>query len=266
MFEITLKFLESVQRNNTTERVHTYRDLYQQEKKRFYDFVWKLLEEMKNINPLLEDLQTKDCIYRFNKDIRFSKDKRPYKENFWAIFSPWGKSAWTPCFYFHLQPGNKSFVTAWVYYPSQQNENKVRAYLLMHYGEREAFLNDKNINKYFDLDEAEHQYKTPARLSWLISNNPEIRKNLSPLLTEYWVINGYSSLKSRPDSKKIENILKQIAYYKDWTFTHHFTDEELKSPKLYNKIINAYKIILPVINFFEEAYKEPEYIWFKKST
>jgi hypothetical protein len=35
----------------------------------------------------------------------------------------------------------------------------------MHCDEREAFLNDKNINKYFDLDEAEHQYKTPARLS-----------------------------------------------------------------------------------------------------
>jgi uncharacterized protein (TIGR02453 family) len=82
MFEVTLKFLEAVQKNNSTEWLHTYRDLYQQEKKRFANFVEKLLEEAKKINPLLEDLQLKDCIYRFNKDLRFSKDKKPYKENF----------------------------------------------------------------------------------------------------------------------------------------------------------------------------------------
>jgi hypothetical protein len=39
MFEITLKFLAAVAKNNSTEWVHTYWDLYQQEKKRFSDFV-----------------------------------------------------------------------------------------------------------------------------------------------------------------------------------------------------------------------------------
>jgi hypothetical protein len=51
-----------------------------------------------------------------------------------------------------------------VYRPSQQDENRVRAYLLMHFDERDAFLSDKKINKYFYFDEAYHQYKTPARL------------------------------------------------------------------------------------------------------
>nr|MBR6099711.1 DUF2461 family protein [bacterium] len=82
MFEITLKFLEAVAKNNSTEWLHTYRDLYQQEKKRFSDFVGSLLIEFQKLNPDLEGQTPKDCIYRFNKDIRFSKDKKPYKENF----------------------------------------------------------------------------------------------------------------------------------------------------------------------------------------
>ena len=262
MFEITLKFLEAVSKNNSTEWLHTYRDLYQQEKKRFSDFVESLLTEFQKLNPDLEGQKPKDCIYRFNKDIRFSQDKKPYKENFWANFSSWGKKARAPCFYFHLQPKNKSFVTAWVYWPSQQNENRVRAYLLMHFDERESFLNDKKINKYFKLDEADHQYKTTVRLKSLIENNLEIRKNISPALAEYWITKDSSSLDIKPDPKKMESILKQLAYYKDWTFTHQLTDEDLKSDKLYDEILNAYKLMLPVINFFEKAYAGPEYVWY----
>ena len=264
MFEITLKFLDAVSRNNSTEWVHTYRDLYQQEKKRFNDFVESLLIEFQKINPDLDGQKPKDCIYRFNKDIRFSQDKKPYKENFWANFSSWGKKARAPCFYFHLQPGNKSFVTAWVYWPSQQNENRVRAYLLMHYDEREEFLSNKKINKYFKLDEADHQYKTTARLKALIENNQEIKNNLSPVLAEYWISENFWTTGFKMDSKKVEDMLKYLAYYKDWTFTHRLTDEDVKSSKLYEEILNAYKLILPVITFFEKAYAGPEYIGYLK--
>jgi hypothetical protein len=55
----------------------------------------------------------------------------------------------------------------------------------MHFEERDAFLNDKKINKFFHFDEADHQYKTTARLISLIANNPEIKENLSPMLAEY---------------------------------------------------------------------------------
>lgn len=82
MFEITLKFLEAVRLNNSTEWLHTHWDLYQQEKKRFIQFIDVFLKEAKKLNPLLEDLELKECLYRFNKDLRFSRDAKPYKENF----------------------------------------------------------------------------------------------------------------------------------------------------------------------------------------
>jgi uncharacterized protein (TIGR02453 family) len=79
---ITLKFLEAVKIHNNTTRMHTNHDLYIQEKERYFALIDSLLIQMKKIDPQLEEITTKDCIYRFNKDIRFSKDKSPYKTRF----------------------------------------------------------------------------------------------------------------------------------------------------------------------------------------
>jgi uncharacterized protein (TIGR02453 family) len=85
---ITLKFLEAVKVNNNVKRMHMHRDLYLQEKERYFTLIDSLLQQMKKLNTNLEDITTKDCIYRFNKDIRFSKDKSPYKIHFGAFISP----------------------------------------------------------------------------------------------------------------------------------------------------------------------------------
>ena len=82
MFAITLKFLEAVQRNNNTERFHANYDLYQQEKKRFGKFVQQLLDYGKELNPNRSEVQLKQCIFRFNRDIRYRVDKSPYKDHF----------------------------------------------------------------------------------------------------------------------------------------------------------------------------------------
>jgi len=260
MFEITLKFLDAVAKNNSTEWLHTYRDLYQQEKKRFSDFFWKVLEEAKVLNPILEDLELRDCIYRFNKDIRFSKDKKPYKENFGGILAYGGKKSWYPCFYFHLQPGNKSFIAWGVYFPSQINENKVRAHLLKHYEIREKFLKDKDINSYYILDDARHQYKTTARLKAIIEKNPVLKTQISPLLKEYWITDTYWKSIEKIDSiQKGWEILQQLAFNKDRWFSHSLSDKDVSSPCLYDEMIRAYKLILPVLNFFQDAYDWPEY-------
>jgi len=253
MFEITLKFLEAVSKNNSTQRLHTYRDLYQQEKKRFEDFVKAFLEEIKKINPSLEDLTPKDCIYRFNKDLRFSKDQKPYKENFWACFAPGGKKARTPCFYFHLQPGDKSFIAGGVYYPSQINENKVRLHILEHLDQRRTFQKDKKLMQFYSLETPDHQYKTNVRLKQLIQKNYEIFKKLS---SEDKLMVGNSLLKAYLPEKN--SLLEQLAYYKDRLFFHPLKDTELQNPDLLKTFIKAYQLLYPVLKFFEEAYEREE--------
>jgi uncharacterized protein (TIGR02453 family) len=93
---ITLKFLEAVKINNNTTRMHTHHDLYVQEKERYFALIDSLLAQMKKIDSKLEEITTKDCIYRFNKDIRFSKDKSPYKIHFGAFMSSGGRKSPMP--------------------------------------------------------------------------------------------------------------------------------------------------------------------------
>ena len=207
--------------------------------------------------PLLEDLKVKDCIYRFNKDIRFSKDKKPYKENFRGILAYWGKKSWNPCFYFHLQPGDKSFITWGVYFASPSNENKVRAHLLKHYDVWMGFLKDKKLMKYYQLDDAERKYKSTQKLKNLIARNPSLRKEISPAIMEYFSFGKEGKVGINWDD--MENMLKYLAYYKDWGFTHHLSDNDVSSEHLFDEILDAYKMILPVIKFFDEAYDGPEY-------
>jgi uncharacterized protein (TIGR02453 family) len=93
---VTLKFLEAVKINNNTTRMHTHRDLYLQEKNRYFALIDSLLAQMKKIDKNLHEMTTEECIYRFNKDIRFSKDKSPYKIHFGAFMSPGGRKSPLP--------------------------------------------------------------------------------------------------------------------------------------------------------------------------
>ena len=264
MFEITLKFLEAVAKNNSTEWLHTYRDLYQQEKKRFSDFVGSLLIEFQKLNPDLEGQTPKDCIYRFNKDIRFSKDKKPYKENFWANFCVGWKKAWAPCFYFHLQPGNKSFVTWWVYYPSQENEDRVRIHIIKNFDERAKLATDKKMLKYFTIDEADHKYKTNSRIL-KVEWKYWISKDVKQIFRSYLIQEtdgNWKPLYNPYEPNRIftwNEIMNFIAYNKDWTFTHSLSDKDVSSPKLYDELLKAYKLINPIIRFLDDAYFKEEY-------
>lgn len=210
--------------------------------------------ELKKINPRLEDLTPKNCIYRFNKDLRFSKDKKPYKENFWACFSVGGKKSRRPCFYFHLQPWNKSFIAWWVYYPSQKNENKVRLHLLDYLDLWRNFLNDKRLMKFYRIDTPDHTYKTNVRLKQLIQQHYEIFEKLS---SEDKLMIWNSLLKAYivEDSA----LLEQLAYYKDWIFIHDINDLELCDDRFMKDLIKAYKLIYPVLEFFEEAYDREDF-------
>jgi uncharacterized protein (TIGR02453 family) len=101
---ITLKFLEAVKLNNNVKRMHANRDLYLQERDRYADFIASILEQMKKLDDNLADITTKDCIYRFNKDMRFSQDKTPYKTHFGAFICPGGRKSPLPGYYLHIQP------------------------------------------------------------------------------------------------------------------------------------------------------------------
>ncbi|GHW02937.1 TIGR02453 family protein [candidate division SR1 bacterium] len=145
---ITLKFLEAVSQNNNTTRMHANRDLYLQEKDRYFGLIDDILDKMKKIDKNLTDITTKDCIYRFNKDIRFSKDKSPYKTRFGAFMSPGGKKSPLPGYYLHIEPGNCG-ISGGSWCPTPAQRDQIVLTIRRNRSKREDITKNKIFKKYF---------------------------------------------------------------------------------------------------------------------
>ena len=94
------------------------RPLYVEAKDNFDSFVQQIINEIIHFEPILKGLEAKSCVYRFNRDIRFSKDKSPYKSHLGAFIVKGGKQNGDKFagYYFHIEPG-KSILAGGAYTP-----------------------------------------------------------------------------------------------------------------------------------------------------
>jgi uncharacterized protein (TIGR02453 family) len=124
--ELILKFLKDIARNNDREWFQRNKGRYVEAKEVFEDLVSKILQELIKFDHGLAGLNPKKLPFRIYRDIRFSKDKKPYKTNMGAGFSQNGKLDQEPGYYLHIQPGNKSFIAGGMYMPNAANVAKIR--------------------------------------------------------------------------------------------------------------------------------------------
>lgn len=123
--KIPLEFLKALNENNSKEWMDANREWYNEAKVEFVSFTDYLIQGMQEFAPELAGLKGKSCIFRINRDIRFSKDKRPYKINFGAAISEGGRHSQNPSYYFHLQPG-ENFIGGGIYMPPAETLKKIR--------------------------------------------------------------------------------------------------------------------------------------------
>jgi len=102
----TLKFLKDLKKNNNKEWFDAHRTEFEAAKADFIEFLNGLLKKMTSFDPEMADINAKDCLFRINRDVRFSKDKSPYKSHFGASISLKGRKSTYPGYYVHLEPGN----------------------------------------------------------------------------------------------------------------------------------------------------------------
>src|SRR5688572_12071301 len=107
--DLIFNFLTNLKENNNKDWFEANRGTYQNVRKEVEQYVGYVLKELTPVDPDLSSLAVKDCMFRINRDIRFSPDKTPYKVNIGIVFSPGGKNTGNPSYYLHLEPGNKSF-------------------------------------------------------------------------------------------------------------------------------------------------------------
>ena len=100
----TLNFLKALKKNNNKAWFDKNRKTYEAAKADFAAFVQAVINEFGKKNPAYSSLLAKNCMFRINRDVRFSKDKSPYKSNMGAYFNPGGKKSILAGFYFHTNP------------------------------------------------------------------------------------------------------------------------------------------------------------------
>lgn len=157
----TLHFLRDLAANNTKDWFDAHRADYDAARKDFETFVDRLRSALTPLVPQLEGQRAKDLTFRVFRDVRFSKDKRPYKENFGAYFCRAGKKAADAGYYLHLQPG-KAFLAAGLWMPEGPLLKAVRQEIDYNLDEFRGIVEDKSYKKVFPQLEGE-RLKTPPQ-------------------------------------------------------------------------------------------------------
>lgn len=151
-----LKFLNDLIANNNTEWMHANKKRYENYKKDYHNFIGSILTEMKKFDKSLEPLEVKNCTFRINRDIRFSKDKSPYKTNMGVWMSQDRTQKNAPGYYIHYEPGN-CFVAGGVWCPETNELKKIRKEIEFFYDDLEGIVSNKNFKKEFgQLDRSEN--------------------------------------------------------------------------------------------------------------
>lgn len=143
-----IKFFKALsnKRNNNKKWFDKHRDEYEVYiKQPMRDLIDALAVEVKKIDKDL--VVNYKSIFRINRDIRFTKDKTPYKNYASAAFAfNKVKSSEVPQFYFHFTP--EEFLVAGGQYSTDPNNlKKIRSYIAKNYKEYLSVTDDKKIKK-----------------------------------------------------------------------------------------------------------------------
>lgn len=159
--EATFKFLKQLAKNNSKEWFDINRKTYESCKAEFETVVKSIIDKSSAFDKGLAGLEAKKCLFRINRDIRFSKDKSPYKLNMGASMNPGGKKEMGAGYYLHVEPG-KSFLAGGCYMPPPEVLAAIRQEIDYNAKDFKKILAAKDFKTYFkDLSEEEKLKTAP---------------------------------------------------------------------------------------------------------
>jgi uncharacterized protein (TIGR02453 family) len=213
-----IPFLKKLAKNNNKAWFDANRPSYVEAKTTFENFVASLISAYGKHDPSIAHLTAKECMFRINRDVRFSKDKSPYKTNLGASISSGGKKSPFAGYYVHIEPG-ASFAGGGMWMPMPEQLAKVRQEI------------DYNFDEFLSL------IKSPA-----------FKKQYQQLYTGDDV-----SLSRVPKGYDAENPAAEYLKLKSFIAMRPITDEEIASGDLEKICVNAFKALKPLVEFINRG-------------
>ncbi len=214
----TLRFLKDLEKHNDKSWFDENRSAYEFAKSDFEAFINALLADLSRSDESIASLTAKSCMFRINRDVRFSKNKQPYKNNFGASMNKGGKKSLMAGYYFHLEPG-ATFVGGGLWMPMGPELAKVR----------------QEIDYCFD------EFKK-------IVTNPTFRKHFGATYD-----GEDAKLKRLPKGYEAGNPAEEFLKLKSFIAMKPLSDEDVQSPELLKSSVQALKALQPMIHFINRA-------------
>lgn len=214
----TIKFLKDLKKNNNKPWFDAHRNQYEEARKDFAGFIQLVIDKHGSNDPSIKTLVAKDCMFRINRDIRFSKDKTPYKSNFGASINKGGKKSMLAGYYFHLEPG-RSFAGGGVWMPMPDDLKKLRQEIDYNLADFKKIITSKKFKSvYGDLDRS---------AEYLLSRVPK----------------GYEPDNPAAEYLKLKSYITMIS----------MKDVDLTSKNLVKNTVTAFETLKPLIIFLNHA-------------
>jgi uncharacterized protein (TIGR02453 family) len=172
--EAYLHFFMDLASNNHRDWFHGQKNRYESEvKKPFLYFMEALMSKVEKIDPRLVTDPSK-TLFRINRDVRFSKDKAPYKLHMAAVLSPEGKKDPGPAA-FYLQFGVENIMLAGgLYSPTPFETSRVRLALADHSTEWEKAISSPTFQTLYGEIQGERLKKRPKELKEVEADFPDV--------------------------------------------------------------------------------------------
>lgn len=125
-FNNIMGFLSNLQKNNTREWFNDNKKEFEKNRDEFLEFITHLIGEIELFDKDIIGVEAKKSMYRIYRDVRFSKDKTPYKTHFGAYICKSGRTSGNPGYYLHIEPDQNSIIGGGLYHPMPDVLSKIR--------------------------------------------------------------------------------------------------------------------------------------------
>jgi uncharacterized protein (TIGR02453 family) len=213
----TIQFLKDLKENNNKEWFHENKKRYDDIKKYLISFSNSLIKEVAKFDNAIAGIDPKKTIFRINRDIRFSKDKSPYKTNLGIFLNPSkDKNIELSGYYLHISPDD-SFIGGGIHSPDNNNLKLIRQEIDYNFDEFKAIINDKDFVENF---------------------GEELRGD---------------KLKTAPKGYQIDNPAIEYLKFKGFITFTNFEPSLISDSSFLDFCVNKFKVLYPFHQFFNKA-------------
>lgn len=208
-------FLKALSENNNKAWFEQNKSRYEKTRLKFLHITEVLIHEIRSFDRTIPFLDPKKCMFRIYRDVRFSKDKSPFKTNYGSYIAREGRSGGNVGYYFQIAPGN-SFLGAGIFMPDPDKLRAIRTEIYEHPLDFLEVIEDSAFNNRFKLYD-EDKLKTSPK--------------------------GFP--------KDFEHI--GLLQYKSYSPYLEIPDEQLFSPDIIDTVVEHFRLLLPFNQFLYHA-------------